>query len=520
MNSKLAGPLTEDQLADLITFFATVIGLLLRLAFPLISSFPLNDGGLFYRMIRDLQSNGYALPAFTSYNHAQIPFAYPPLGFYIAGILADLTRVDLLLILRLLPALVSAACIPVFYLLAKQFTPSRTQAAVATLLFAFAQRVFAWQIMGGGITRAFGFLFALLTIYYASRLFTTQAARFVLWTSIWAALTILTHPEAILQTALAVLILYIFLDLSRKGLVLSVVAAAVILLLTSPWWGSVLSKHGFTPFLAVWSAASSNSNPLLARPVALFQFLITEEPFLPFIAFFGLLGTFRSLSQRKYWLPTWMVLPYMLDPRSGPLYTLIPLLLLASQGLVEVVLPAFNREQGQELTALLKSKVSRVFLGFVVLYLALAGYFSVGKIYGSATLARSQKEAMSWISQNTPEDASFILITNGQPLLDPASDWFPALTARRSVATVFGYEWIHDGQFAKRAEWYSTLQECTGATAACLTSWAEETSLGFGYVYLQTKTEFSPLKTDLMNSEGYVLVYEAENVSIWKRVDH
>ncbi len=518
MKSSRTKQLTEDELAVLIVFFATLMGLLLRLAFPLISSFPLNDGGLFYAMIRDLQANRYALPAFTSYNHAQIPFAYPPLGFYIAGLLSDLTHVDLLLILRLVPPLVSAAAIPVFYLLAKEFLPSKTSAALAALLYAFAQRIFGWQIMGGGITRAFGFLFALLTIYYAVRLFRSHTTRYLFWTSIWAALTILTHPEAIPQTALAVLILYLFLDRSRKGLLLSLASAALILLLVSPWWITIITRHGLDPFVAIWAAASSNSNSLLARPVALFQFMVTEEPFLPFIAFFGLLGAFRSLAQRKYLLPVWIVLPYILDPRSGPLYLLIPLLLLASQGLVEIVLPAFSRDKSDQLIVLLKSGAARAFLIFIVLYLLVAGYFSAARIYEGATLTGSQKEAMTWIGQNTPEDASFVLITGELPLRDPASDWFPALTERRSTATVFGYEWLHDGQFAQRIERYSTLQACADQTVECIQEWADKTTTQFDYIYIQTDLDFSPLNESLARSGDYTLVYQAQNVSLWKRL--
>lgn len=519
MKSNPVNLLTENQIADLIVIFAIVIGLLLRIAFPLIASFPLNDGGLFYAMIRDLQANNYALPAFTTYNQAQISFAYPPLAFYLGGLLSDFTHVDLLIILRLLPAIISAAGIPIFYLLAKEFQPNKTYAALSTLLFAFAQRIFAWQIMGGGITRSFGFLFALLTMYFATRLFSTHAARFILWTSIWGALTILTHPEAIPQTVLAVLIIYFFKDHSGKGLLLSLASAAMILLITSPWWITILRLHGFSPYIAVWSAASSNSNPLLARPVALFQFLFTEEPFLPFLAFLGLIGTFKSIAERKFFLPVWLALPYLLDPRSGPLYMMIPLLFLAAQGLLKVILPRLSNEHNEDkdFFTLLKTGSAKSFLVFTMIYLLVAGYFSAAKIYGRVTLTRSEAEAMTWVSENTPSDATFLVITGEQPLLDPTSDWFPALTGRKSLATVFGYEWINDGQFAQRVEHYESLQECRGQTTACLESWVKATGLKFTHVYIHRDTDFSPLRTDLMNATDYRLLYDNNGTSIFER---
>jgi len=61
---------------------------MVRLAITLRSDFPLNDGGLFFSMARDLKRAHYALPGEKSYNGADLPFAYPPLGIYLAA-LAD-----------------------------------------------------------------------------------------------------------------------------------------------------------------------------------------------------------------------------------------------------------------------------------------------------------------------------------------------------------------------------------------------------------------------------------------------
>jgi hypothetical protein len=350
-------------------------------------------------------------------------------------------------------------------------------------------------------------------------LFSTRAARFILWTSICGALTILTHPEAIPQTALAVLIIYLFRGRSVKGLLLSLASAGLILLITAPWWVTVLRIHGITPYMAIWSAANSNSNPLLARPIALFQFLFTEEPFLPFIAFLGLIGTFKDLAVRKYFLPVWMVLPYLFDPRSGPLYMMIPLLLLAAQGLLEVILPAMSNlnGKGKDFFTLLKSGSAKSFLLFMLLYLLVAGYFSAAKIFGRVTLTWSRIEALTWIRETTSPDAAFLVITGEQPLLDPASDWFPALTERRSLGTVFGYEWLNDHQFGHRVARYDSLQQCLGQTATCLKTWSEENKIEFTHVYIQSNTDYSPLQTDMQNSPDYELRYREKGTWIFEK---
>ena len=114
MNRKLDWP-------ALFLFTALLFGAVVRFWPVITNGFPLNDGGMFYIMIRDLKANHYLLPEFTTYNFADIPFAYPPLGFYIAASLSDLLPVSELGVLLWLPALVNTLSILVFYKLGNFF---------------------------------------------------------------------------------------------------------------------------------------------------------------------------------------------------------------------------------------------------------------------------------------------------------------------------------------------------------------------------------------------------------------
>ncbi len=136
--------------------------------------FPLNDGGMFYAMVEDLRAAGYALPAETSYNGGDIPYVYPPFSFYVAAVLVDLGGWSLIDVFRFLPLIVSTLTIVAFYPLARAVLGDREWAAVATLFFALAPRAFDWEIAGGGLTRSFGFLFAILAINQAYRLYERQ----------------------------------------------------------------------------------------------------------------------------------------------------------------------------------------------------------------------------------------------------------------------------------------------------------------------------------------------------------
>ncbi len=78
------------------------------------AGFPLNDGGMFLVMLRELKSNHFLIPAFTSYNYSNIPFAYPPFGFY-AGAFLNVLGIPDIEILRWLPVIVDVLTIPGFF---------------------------------------------------------------------------------------------------------------------------------------------------------------------------------------------------------------------------------------------------------------------------------------------------------------------------------------------------------------------------------------------------------------------
>src|SRR5258708_4751523 len=210
MNSGARSSASVARSDLILAFLAALLGLVVRIAGPAEAAFPLNDGGLFYRMILDLQANHLVLPVFTTYNFENIPFAYPPLAFYFTGALASLLRLNVLSLLRILPSLFSAAGVPVFYYLSRRILKSGQMTALAaTTAFMFVARGFEWQIMGGGITRALGFLFGLLTLLAAHKMFSeSEHNRYILPTVIFGTLTVLSHPEATIQTLLAALIFY------------------------------------------------------------------------------------------------------------------------------------------------------------------------------------------------------------------------------------------------------------------------------------------------------------------------
>ena len=135
-----------DRMSLFFILFATFLSGVVRFYPALLSNWPLNDGGLFYRMTQDLLDQHFSLPFYASYNGNVIPFGYPPLAFYLMAFFQHFFHIDIISQLRLLPALISTLTIPAFYFLSKSITRSKIISVIAAFAFALMPSGFLWLI--------------------------------------------------------------------------------------------------------------------------------------------------------------------------------------------------------------------------------------------------------------------------------------------------------------------------------------------------------------------------------------
>lgn len=523
---------------------AVVAGLALRLWFVHRSDFPLNDGGLFYAMVEDLRAAHFRLPSMTSYNGSTIPFAYPPLGLYVA---AALQRVGLPLeqLFRFLPTLVTCASIVAFARFSRTILRSWRASVAATMAFALLPMAFVWQIMGGGITRAFGQLFSLLALTAVYRLYTRGERRSAVTLGITAGLTVLSHPEAAWFIVYTIPLFWLVLDRSIRGLRWTICASLISLGLVSPWALLLIHRHGWI-FLrplqdSGWSPLSGIGRVLLLD--------VTREPIFPIFGALALLGFLVSLAQRRWLLPLWTVVIPLAQARAFDQRAVIPLALLAGIGFTEVLLPLLHRATTIQRPARFSSPAALEHLAQLVreraqsrrprrpplwlfesalVLIVLQSAVSTARAYQPvlASLTPADRAAMAWVRTSTPADARFIVVTGeswfGQ---DRVAEWFPALTKRTNVGLVQGYEWV--GQFSRRVRAATDLQACPSAGLTCLEQWSQAYGVTYDYVYLVRQPSwiagrqverFDALLTELLRSPGYTLVYSGPGAFIFRRV--
>jgi hypothetical protein len=520
--------LSQDRLYNVLVLLAIALGIAVRAYHVLSQDFPLNDGGLFFAMVRDLQAAHYHLPAFTSYNAGGIPYGYSPLGFYLAGLLDDWTPLSLVDVFRWLPLVTTALIVVAFASLARTLLASRTAVVASIVAFGLLPRSFIWLLMGGGLTRSLGFLFALVTLRLLYALYSERQWKYVPFISLTAALTVLSHLGTAPFVAFTGVLFMLAYGRHRQAVLGSLVAALGAAILSAPWWLTVVQTHGLGPFLAASATGGSifHSLSLSDTVVTLAQLgLGTAESVLAIIGMLGALGFFYALAMGDWLLPAWWIAIVTLDARQGSTFSTVPIALLAGVAVAQLLLPAMRRLP----TPTLRRSPGRAawspefVLGLFTVFATISAFIKTpipGGMTDMGSLSADEREAMTWVARETSPDARFLVVSGTPWEIDRTSEWLPALAHRKSVATVQGLEWRPIGEFARRKREYNDLQGCAGWVARCLRDWSRTTGVGYTHVYIPKSPDrdcCQLLRYSLERDRDYRLIYDGPGAVLFAR---
>jgi len=493
-----------------------LLGMFLRFLPALQTDYPINDGGMFLSMIRDLRANGFILPATTSYNQSGIPFAYPPFGFYVAAAISSLFPIEDIDLLRWLPAIVSAFIVSVFYWLSLQFFENKTKSMLATIVVSVMPGTFGWLVMGGGLSRSFGILFFLPAVGNVLRVFRDKHKPSLWFAFIFCSFAVLSHPEVGFQTAGICFLIWLIYGRNQFGVKYAILISLGTALITSPWWFSILHYHGFAPII---SAMQTGIHETMVA--SWFHSFFSQQGGLPFLPILSLLGLFLTIRRREFLLLGWISLPFFLDPRNAPAIADYGYILLSGEALY-FLWEWFNQAytDDMEKKGVVSSPYAPYFIAlpFVVLGIYFFGVtFSTSKDFYFASLKETDRETMDWIRTNTPVDGKFLLLTSvGQlnPMVDSYQEWFPALTERRSQNTLQGREWTLGSQFYDTLLQFITLQTCRDVN--CLRTWSLDNDIQYDYLLVRVGQVRPELIDSIRSDDGFEAVYESATVTIFK----
>jgi hypothetical protein len=490
------------------------IGILVRIVPVLDAPLTTGDGGLIVVMVDDLRAAGLALPAVTTYNHAHLPFGYPPLGLYTAAGLGELTSLSSLDVVRILALLLSFATLGAFALLAFRVVPA-VAAVGALAACALMPHAYDGIVAGGGLTRGMGLLVALLAMFVAASP-AGLSRRSALSMGVLVGLSALSHPQAGLMAAAGSAVFAYRRHPPSIGHLIA--AAGVAGLIVAPWLVAVAGEHGWEAVLA----AGHRWGPLTGV-IRLLSLNFSGAAFTDLFLLFGVIGLAVDVSRRVPRLSALLVGLVLAGEGGGSFLAAFAWALLAGVGMQFVVERFGPRRRATD-------RFVAVAVGAAALFLALVS--SLGSAVNDTSrlqfVSPDQVAAMTWVAEESDPEARFIVATTVVWGFDEISEWFPAIADRQSLATVQGSEWLGAEAFAAQRDRHSGVLACTRSTARCMAEWAADTGFSDAWLFIpkgQVNGPLSPgdccpaLRGTVYESAFYEVVYDGVGATIARPVE-
>jgi hypothetical protein len=233
----------------------------------------------------------------------------------------------------------------------------------------------------------------------------------------------------------------------------------------------------------------------------------------PVIAVFAMIGLFIHIAKRNYFFALWALLCLLSDPRGGTFASIFPFSALALSAIADGVAPNFiksNSENPEAWTHSLNSKIGKLFFGFFII-LFLYNAYNISANLSRETVSLEQRAALQWVQKNTqPADVFLVLDEQGNPLLSPLTEWFPALTERRSLTTIQGSEWLTGNQhYNAQLPVITNLRACLYQDATCVRK------TNAAYVVIASHSRV-PALVSLESRSDFELAYSSPTVKIFK----
>jgi hypothetical protein len=415
---------------------------------------PFHLGGLFYEFSRQIIQNHFALPqSIPYYSLGGIPFAYPPLSFYLQAIVMRLFSPPPFVTVNLLSPLIAVFTLPAFYWMIKAQTDDGRLRAAALFVFALMPNAFVNQVEGAGLPEACGTLVLLLYLGWLFRFEKDPRPVPALWAGLFLGLCVLSNPgSAYGSVIISVLFFLQFLgrDIKRQSFQTSawlLLTGLTGLLVSAPYWLTILRQHEFGGLTSAF-LTQQDATALLNQ----IRYMITFKPadMLTFVGDEGIYGflfdwlVFAGLLWAVLNKMTFHVLIFFaiwLIPREGSWLVAIPAAWLAASGIVHIVWPMLQKAFST-IGINKRPPLAPGLLAMILMMLVISGaIISLHDLLDQPELQISAAaiESMQQERQMIPADAHVLIAGNGA-----LREWAPVLLEREVLNCEFGLEWQPD----------------------------------------------------------------------------
>lgn len=479
------------------------VGLVVVALYVWANDYPAYGAGLYTLTADTIRANGYALPATVPhYGPEGVPFAYPPLVFYLLALARDLGAGTFGTALVVPPLVTVAALVPA-YLLGRDIVGDRRAGTAVALLVVGNPQALEWHVSAGGLVRAPAFVFALWGAYTALRIF-RDGDREWLPVGILAVLLVgLIHPTYTAFTVATYLVFWAGYDHSLAGLVEGAVVGFGALALSTPWLLAVVDIHG----VAVFSGAAGTHGGIGGGLYRLREWGPTWAV-VPAVTAVGLLATNRRV------LGGWTLVVWLLFAQPRFAFVVGSITMVAAVALGAEL--AASRD-----IAVPQARATRVVLAALVVVSAV-GVVGVGADFTGADgttpefVDDDDVAAMEWAGEETRSDATFVV-------LGDAAEWFPVVADRTILVSPWGAEWRGPGTYEPHLDAFITASHCD--TVGCVEGEMATVDARPDYVYLPAgsytvrggyRWADGTLAEDFAASPGYERAFENDGVVVFR----
>lgn len=478
-----------------------LVGIAFRIYALIVVGFdePFDMGGLFYQMSLEIIRNHFILPVNIPYYYpGGLPFAYPPLAFYIQSTIIKLFSPPLFVTVNLLPSIFSILSIFTFYLLAKQVLQQRWRWLAALLFFAIIPLAVTELVEGMGLAESLGINAIILYTWSLVRVQGLPTVRNKVTAGFLLALCVVSSPGS-LYAAILISLLYQAIALvswisskKAKDFISGLVIGLVGIMASSPYWVSVIGYHGIKIFLDAFKGQN----------ISLFSQLI--ENFLEF----------RLIWSTPVWNALFILcLGLVLWRKHIPLflYTLLLLLILRERWIasipvslvlgegIGILLDILSRIRWKRIGLV---KVSIIWVLVLILVYDAGAYLIFTVNEDTYDVSASQVDELQRINSENliPENQSVVTLGSWGLI-----EWSPALLERTVLNNPYGLEWI-PGQEAKMTALTQDLKAAD--SMAKVSTLLKDSFPGVSAVYLVLDEEVR--NTNFLNGQenGYFKIIQ------------
>ena len=394
----------------------------------------------------------------------------------------------------------------------------------AVFSYVFLPWSYMWLIMGGGVSRSVGAFFGILSLHSIFLLYTKQKKIFIISSGIFSSLTILSHLGVSAFVFISALIFILFLGKNRTSIIYSLYVGILVLVLTSPWWFTIITRHGIEPILSALNSGYGDYRKNAIINLIFFRF--TGEISLTILGVLCMYGVFISVFDRQYILPVWLLAIFIAIPRASPEYATIPAALLISKGIYQIAIPIFKKKS----KLVNNNKAPSIFLDsvliFYILFLLLLS--AIFNVYGPCKeLSIDDRDAMAWVDANTNIESEFVVINVSSKSWadDSISEWFPILAQRKVLNLVQGSEWLGSGQFHKKWRLNKELIKCVDQESTCIKNILDSYKIQNIYIFISRNDEpieknlslaIPVVENSMHKNKIFKLIFQNNKVSIFK----